>query len=369
MQSAWVSQTLAQKPTNVMLVTGLPPTIAPAGAHDMSLIASCQDAGIKSLPTISCVPLLLPKTGFGSAGSNKFSHGQVLCPTLKAIQQASCQDLKHHTPLNALLRNVSREPVCCKVGWAGMGLEERELAPLLLKLGHTTYVPSRSDPVHLLVTRSGNGWLALVLGVYLQRLHGGPLAGLLVADGKSEWMHANDVRTLMRQVGFSYRLAAQFDPLPDLALLKHNRGAILPHSLIMPIAGTKATGLLPKGWTGRLAGFTACLRIGKPLRDLEKTRRDIARLVPYCESLAFWSGPPGASEEEPAAHVIRSGSGLVNESGSSDDAAADFLLGTYRYVGQPAPNLTVSRAGNWTVGSSQLETRKYSWGKWGFAYE
>jgi CRP-like cAMP-binding protein len=96
-------------------------------------------------------------------------------------------------PLQELIERVAAEPLCCKVGWAGMQQGARELALLLVRLGHMVDVPTR-EPLRLTATHSGNAWLALVVAAYLQRVHGGLLHGLLVHDGKSEWVHANDVR-------------------------------------------------------------------------------------------------------------------------------------------------------------------------------
>jgi hypothetical protein len=157
-----------------------------------TMLSSCSESPPRRLP-IDCKPMALPKTGFGSAGSNKFSHGTVLCPALVSIQNASCSDLGSATALSALLERVAAEPLCCKVGWAGMQQGARELALLLVRLGHMVDVPTR-EPLRLTATHSGNAWLALVVAAYLQRVHGGLLHGLLVHDGKSEWVHANDVR-------------------------------------------------------------------------------------------------------------------------------------------------------------------------------
>ena len=105
-----------------------------------------------------------------------------------------------------------------------------EMATLLIGLGDMLDQP-RERPLRFISTNAGNAWFALIVAAYVQRAHGGKLEGMLVADGKSEWMQAGDVRKLMHMAGLSYRLTNAFEASAELALLSHdptpNRGVYM----------------------------------------------------------------------------------------------------------------------------------------------
>jgi len=313
------------------------------------MLSSCLSAPSHPLP-INCAPMLLPKTGFGSAGSNKFSHGQVLCPTLVAIQNASCETLASPGAVAELLTRVAAEPLCCKVGWAGMQQGARELALLLVKLGRTVDAP-RGGPLRVVAIHAGHAWLTLVVVAYMPRVHdGGALHGLLVGDGKSEWMHANDVRILMRQAGLSYRMTAKFEPLAELALLSVNPAV---NRLIMPVSFTPAKAILPRRWAGSPSPFALCLRVGKPLDD-GVLLADFERLGPFCSSFAFWSGHgSGRRADGEQTHNQRG-----EEEGEHSPYATFLTPALDRVYSAPG---RAQRAGNWTVvtGMVRPETLRF----------
>ena len=228
------------------------------------------------------------------------------------------------------------------------------MALLLLKLGKM--IAPRSKPFRFVASHSANAWLALLIAVYLQRVHGGELHGLLTADGKSEWMHAGDVRTLMRQVGLSYRMTARFDALAELALLSVNPA---PNRLIMPAAFTPARAILPRRWEGAPPPFAACVRIGTPL-DVNALLADFGRLGEHCETFAYWSGPPGGGErltaseaegdEASSADVQTSRAASSAGSASSGSPAnGAFFLSAFEKAAGHGVRASAHRAGNWTV--------------------
>jgi hypothetical protein len=296
-------------------------------------LASCVDDA--QLVHIDCNQLGRSTFGFGAAGSNKFSHGQVLCPGLRALQNASCATLSSVHAVAALIAPVAREPVCCKLGWAGMAQGSHELAVAMVQIARLSLsgLP-RSEPVRFVATNAGNGWLALVVATYLQRVHGGSLHGLLVGDGKSEWAQAGDVRKLMYMVGLSYRKTLAFDPLAELALLNVSPA---PNRAIMPHADRRARALLPRRWVGRPTPFSVCLRVGSPL-DLEGLSRDFGGLAPVCRLLGFWSGPSGGGER-----VVST----EDRMSQLRFPGANFHLDAFASAGALRPS--AHRAGNWTL--------------------
>ena len=233
----------------------------------------------------------------------------------------------------ALLAPVAREPVCCRLGWAGMAQGAHELATELVELARLVSLP-RAQPLRFVATHAGNAWLALVVATYLQRLHGGKLHGLLVGGGKSEWAQASDVRKLMAMVGLSYRKTPSFEPRAELALLSHNPA---PNRMIAPHADRRARAVMPPRWKGETEPFSVCVRLGAPL-DLDGLMSDFAELAPVCRIMSFWSGPGGggeriSSEEETASRLRIPG--------------ASFHLKSFARAGALRPS--AHRAGNWTI--------------------
>ena len=291
------------------------------------MLTACSDGAARL--QIDCSPLARAQSGFGSAGQNRYSHGQVLCPGLLAVQNASCATLSSPETVAELVSGIAREPLCCRIGWAGLSQGALELATLLVRLGHILHTP-RTEALRFVAMHAGNGWLALVVSVYLQRIHGGALHGLLVGDGKSEWSHAGDVRTLMRQVGLSYRMTAKFEAMPELALLSVDPK---PNRLIMPISFTPARAVLPRRWEGsNIPPFGACIRVGSPL-EVNDLTADFGRLAPYCHTFSFWAGP------------ARSGGGERSASN------VGLHLEAFKHAG--AQLAEAHRAGNWTILSAR----------------
>ena len=249
------------------------------------LLAACSDHAPR--PVIDCSTLGRAKSGFGSAGSNRFAHGMVLCPTLRTVANTSCARLQHIPTLATIIERVAREPTCCKLGWAGVEQSAFDLASLLVGLASS--MPTNLGPLRLLATHASNGWVALLVSVYLTRVHGGRSHGLLIDNGKSEWMHAGDVRLLLRQCQLSYRFTSAFEPAAELALMSFNP---TPNRAIMPVAAKRARSILPPRWEGDAPPFDACVRVGSRL-TMDDLQRDIQQLVPYCKTLSFWSGGVG----------------------------------------------------------------------------
>jgi len=304
----------------------------------------CVENGTK-LP-IECATLGRSTVGFGAAGSNKFSHGQVLCPALVAINFASCATLTSAALMTGLLAPVAKERLCCRLAWAGMAQDAHSVAVFLTELARLLPVPAtlpnNKGDVRFVATHAGNGWLALVIATYLRRVHGSALHGLLVEDGKSEWVQAGDVRKLMRQIGVGYRKTSAFEPLAELALLSHSP---VPNKMIMPIAGRAARAILPRRWEGDTRVFDVCLRVGSPL-ELEALTRDFVKLAPFCRTMSFWTGVSGGGERVP-----RTGGVLSDEDASIKQhqqfPGAAFHLAAFSRAGGVQP--TAHRAGNWTI--------------------
>ena len=340
-----------------------------ASAVHRALLQSCTDDNASSPHSIDCTTLGRTTSGFGSAGSNRFSHGMVLCPGLRALQAASCSTLASPDAVAAIVEDITREPLCCKVGWAGLEQGSQELALLLVKLGSTVSMPPRGEALRFVATHSGNAWLALVVATYLQRLHGGKLHGLLVAEGKSEWMHAGDVRTLIRQVGLSYRAKDKFEPLPELALLTADPR---PNRLIGGVPWTAARAILPRTYVVNTTPFAACLRVGKFV-NVDALLGDFGLLAPYCRTFAFWSGPLGGGKHSAAKGEESAPAVSVSDTLSDGVLDSQFAarLGTWRTPGyvrvrqnggdtaqaindgsahdKVQEQMRPHRAGNWTV--------------------
>ena len=351
---AWVSSFIIDATDLHVRHTDAPTRVAARGI----MLTACSD--VRPPRSIVCTPLAKATSGFGSAGSNRFSHGTVLCPGLRALQAASCSTLGDAGALATLLTPIANEPLCCKVGWAGVQQSAEEMAHLLIGFANTLRVP-RSDPLRYVATHSGNGWLSLVIAVYLQRVHGGLLHGLLVAEGKSEWMHAGDVRLLLRQAGLSYRAADKFEPLPELALLTADPR---PNRLIGSIPWTAARALLPPQFEGSATPFGACLRIGSGANDAVKVLEDVGLLAPYCRAFAFYSANvPASMEESSRSRVVEAWrarlrtpaiagyerSGDIQEAASSQEASAAAAV--------TRESARVHRAGNWTILSARPPDR------------
>ena len=97
----------------------------------------------------------------------------------------------------------------------------------------------------------------------------------------------------MKQFGLSYRMTMRFEAAAELALLQVDPR---PNHVIMPISNTPAKAILPRGWEGSVAPFTACFRVGSPL-SIDGLLADFKGLAPTCRAFAFWSGPPHGGGE------------------------------------------------------------------------
>ena len=334
----------------------------------------CADPAPWLLP-ISCDPLGRTTSGFGSHSPNSKAEGDVLCPGLLLLQKASCATLADTEAVAELLAPLVRQPVCCKLGWSGFvsHRDARELADLLVGLGATlTSRHGPEQPLRYVATNAGNGWEAMVAATYLQRVLGGPLHGLVVGAGKSEWAQSGDARKLQRMLGLSYRMQAWFEADAELALLSHDP---TPNRMIMPHIATFARALLPPRHHGEgVPPFDVCLRVGSPL-NLEALHADWARgdLAAHCGAFAFWSGgragARGGGERVAAAQGGTSGD---DGGGAADDGAAGeeaqqlqavgprFHLAAFLKavaaaganggaIGAQPPKAAVRRAGNWTI--------------------
>ncbi|KAL1507303.1 hypothetical protein AB1Y20_008149 [Prymnesium parvum] len=277
-------------------------------------LPSCTDRPATTLP-FDCRALGRATSGFGAAGSNRYSHGQVLCPALASLQNASCATLTSARQLLPLLQRVAAEPLCCKLGWAGLAHSARELAALLASLAAALPPPPAAGAVRFLSLHSANGWLALLAG---------------------------DVRKLMQMAGLSYRRSAAFEPLAELALLSHDPR---PNRAILPHADTPARRLLPRGWNGTAAPFAACLRVGAPL-DLEGFSRDLKDLAPVCRAVVFWSGPPGGGERVQSDEEAEAAGARLRVAGTA------FHLDAFARSGAQQPR--AHHAGNWTILTASL---------------
>lgn len=238
-------------------------------------------------------------SGFGSAGANKDDVRDVLCPGLQSLHNASCNDILDEFALAPLLAPIARVPVCCKLGWSGLvdakrqAIKVDELARVLAFIGghahhsraHLTGA-SALQPLRFLSTESGNCWVSLVVAAYLQRVHGGPLAGFAVGPGKSEWTMAGDTRKLLQAEGLSFRGESAFmlDPAANAAWLARDPQ---PRSSVMPTAYTNASARLPR-WRGKPPPFDVCVRVGVGATFLRKRRRRLAESGDRTALLSEW---------------------------------------------------------------------------------
>lgn len=238
-----------------------------------------------------------------------FEVSTELCPRLRAIELASCEELASPSWMAGLLapmtilraissnRDSVNQTTHDFTGLYRPGLVHppRQLAALLVQLG-------KSQPAHgalrTVFFNSNNGWTACLAAAYFHRIRagapsatpgsgslGGGFHGLAVNDLKTEWATCRNIRVLLERLNLSWRVTPSFDAAADAALMSYH-----PHvrNSLTPTAFAHAATLLPVGWTGLAAPYDICIRFGE--FDTDAVEQYLRTLAGWCLQIVFYHG-------------------------------------------------------------------------------
>ena len=233
----------------------------------MRPLGGCTDADPRALLAPNC------KSAF-------VDTVQFLCESVRSIQAATCEQLLNSTSLADLIRpNV---PVLETAGIRSHGVlhDPSSFALLLVHLAREQR--DRDRPFRFVSTNSNNGWMTVLSAAFLQRTHGGAFSGLAVNDLKAEWAMTGSSRSMLSQVGLSWRSSAFFESAADAALMSFH-----PHARnsLWPTASALASKLLPMSWVGSPPAFDICWRMAQ--LSLDGLAKDLAMLDGWCRTFVY----------------------------------------------------------------------------------
>ena len=224
----------------------------------------------------------------------------LLCPSVAAIQRASCASLGGEASITQLIgtmpllratanttRDVnfntySKQKLFTGLYLPGIVHDPADLAKLLLHFAKHEHLHTH-QALRFVSTNSNNGWVAILLAAYLARVHApAGFHGLAVNGLKTEWATVRNVRVLLDKVGLSWRVPEAFDAPADAALMTYH-----PHvrNSLGPTAYAKASILLPVSWVGLPPPFDVCVRLGDYGREAVLT--DLAMLGGWCREFVY----------------------------------------------------------------------------------